>query len=105
MSTTKDFFQATQRQPVFTKLGALTLNHAVRMHDAISGIVVCCHHALANYPGSERFLKHCETLNGDLSIAKIQRVLRLWYRWTHQHRNDVPSASTVQSFLIELSSL
>lgn len=90
------------------QLGRLTLYQAAELSDAVNNVRTCCAHAFQYETGqampdhfAQRLTKGMR--RGDImTLAKAARVLSLWYKWTHQHR-DFPSLSSVQGFLFALS--
>lgn len=102
---TLNFFKSTRAQDTKTTPGRLTMHQVIEMHDALTGIYVCCCHVLNG--NTDRYESKLEMIGetGKLSIAHVQRILKTWYKWTWYRDNgsEVPTVSQVQSFLSEVN--
>lgn len=100
--TTNEWFKATQLQPVNVVPGRLTIEQAVGLFDALGAVKVCVHHAFRTKAQEvpSWLLPRLEAINGKLSIAQAQKVLKTWDKWTrYDDGADPVSMSQAQSFL------
>ena len=92
-------FDATKGHDLTGKPGSLTLEQVTSMMDGLSGIRICCSHALHGLEDKQHFQKLIDKLpDWTATICVTRRTLSAWHKWTHR---DGPTLSNVQSFLWE----
>lgn len=88
MDSLFDYFQATQGVSVSVQAGRMTLQQIASLMDARTGIACCLSRSLQEHVPSAMNLAQLRIVREALldfgsTIPSSQRMLKVWYRWTH----------------------